>query len=276
MRLRNAPLVHVLAQVAFSPVLNWTEHVPALQDRLIDLGFPRVHRGEVTEITFGVTPGGANEPAQQTTPQFAFLDRDQRTAFVLSAGTFVLHTSDYKSVEPFLACLRDGLGALSATMKVRLVERLGLRYIDLVQPTGNEGYAEYVDAGLLGYPFRSAPGSPPAIGATQVTFATQSVARTTEGVLAIRSGVLPPGQYLPPDLHPVSLQRPPNIDPARPGLIVDFDHFTVFNTPGERVMDFDAGTIVSHMEKLHATLRVAFRAIITPYAEARWGPEEAV
>lgn len=293
MRLRNAPLVHVLAQVVFAPVLNWKEHVGALQDRLIDLGFPRSRRDDTAEFTFalgGPPPAvaqGAVARAQEGAPgalgglsagvqhnirsQWEFADRAQRTAFVLSDASFVLHTTAYGSKAPFFELLERGLEALRASMKVTLVERLGLRYIDLVQPDQGQRFGEYVHDGLLGYPFRAAP----QLHATRGAFATQSVAVTPSGTLAIRSAVVPPGQYLPPDLNPGSLLRPERVNPEQPGLAVDFDHFTVFNDPGV-ALDFDPPTIVTHMGRLHTTLRHAFGAIATSYAIERWGPWEKV
>lgn len=268
MRLPNAPLVHVLAQVVFSPVLNWQEYVPALQERLIDLGFPRVKRGEVTEFLFA--PG--NAPQQRVQQRVDFVDRDQRSAFVLTESTFVLHTTDYVTAGPFLDRLLRGLEALQSCMKVTLVERLGLRYIDLVQPQPGERFGEYVHAGLLGYPFRETP----ALEATLGAFATQSVAQTPAGTLAIRSLVLPPGQYLPPDLDPGTLLRPPQVDPTRPGLAVDFDHFTVFSGPGTTPLDFTPHVIINHLNKLHAALRTAFRAMTSEHAITRWGGWEEV
>lgn len=267
MRLRNAPLVHVLAQVVFSPVLNWMERVPVLQERMIDLGFPRLRDGETTEITF--TPGSI--PQQKVQPRFDFIDRDQRTAFVLSESSLALHTTNYQTREPFLAKLQLGLEALKASMKVSLVERLGLRYIDFVQPHSGEPFGAYVHAGLLGYPFREAPALEAALGA----FATQSVARTPAGTLAIRSGIVPPGQYLPPDLDPGAL-LPPLADLTRPGLTVDFDHFAIFSGPGSTPLDFSPPAIIAHVDQLHTALRHAFDAIATSHAIERWGPWEEV
>lgn len=268
MRLANAPLVHVLAQVVYSPVLNWMEYVPTIQERMIDLGFPRVQRGE--ETVFQLAPGGA--PQQSVQQRFDFIDREQRTAFVLSESSFVLHTTDYVTAGPFLERLRQGLEVLQACMKVTLVERLGLRYIDLVQPHPGERFGEYVHPGLLGYPFRETPALQAKLGA----FATQSVAQTPTGTLAIRSLVLPPGQYLPPDLNTGTLLRPPQVDPARPGLAVDFDHFTVFNASGATSLDFTPSAIISHLDQLHAALRTAFRAITSEHAISRWGGWEEV
>jgi uncharacterized protein (TIGR04255 family) len=289
MRLRNAPLVHVLAQAVFPPVLNWKDRVSDLQDRLIDLGFPRTRREDVAELafSFGMPPGAVSPGAdagpqgegaapgagirQSVTSHWEFAERFQRTAFVLSESSFVLHTTAYSTVEPFLDLFRRGLEALRGSMKVTLVERLGLRYIDLVQPDPGQPFSEYVHPGLLGYPFRESP----ELEATGGGFATQSVATTPKGTLAIRSAVVPPGQYLPPDLNPGSLLRPEHVDLARPGLAVDFDHFTVFSGP-RIALDFDPMTIVSHMDQLHTTVRSAFDVIATPYAIERWGPWEEV
>ena len=285
MRLRNAPLVQVLAQVVYAPVLNWKEHVPKFQERLIELGFPRVNKQESAEIR--VEFGGPGQPTegaarhgglvgpssvqQQVITHYEFADRAQQTAFVLGESAFVLHTSDYQSKEPFFALLERGLEILNACMRVTLVERIGLRYIDLVQPGSGERFGQYVHAGLLGYPFAEAP----KLKAARRGFATQSVATTPDGSLAIRSAVVPPGQYLPPDLNPGSLRRPTNIDVKSAGLVIDFDHFTIFNEPG-RAMDFAPVSVVEHLTALHATLREAFEVCVTDYARQKWGPWEEV
>lgn len=268
MRLRHAPLVHVLAQVVFSPVLQWEEHAAVLQPLLAELGYVRLRRGQMVEVNFG--PGAPTE--QRTVQRFDFSTRDQRSAFVLSEASFVLHTAAYLDKAPFLATFQRGLEALQEAMPVHIVERIGFRFIDLVQPDAGEPFGRYVHAGLLGFPFRDVA----ALQATTRGFATQSVAMTPHGALAIRSGVLPPGQYLPPDLDTGTLLRPENHDPNRPGLAVDFDHFTLFSEPGTPTLDFEPEAIIRHLQVLHTPLREAFHAIVTRDAIDRWGPWEPV
>lgn len=264
MRLENAPLVHVLAQVVFSPILTMERQLPELQERL-GASFPRFREAVVARVPIlGKEPG-------ETTPQWEFADRSLRTGLVLTTSSLVLHTSAYTSHEPFLARLRDVLIALGELLPMlQVVERIGLRYVDLVRPEAEEPYGKYVHMGLLGFPFRDAP----QLNAQSGGFLTQSVATTPKGLLAIRSGTLPPGRFLPPDLDSGML-HPPEIKAssgARPGLAVDFDHFTIFDGANGQFMNFDPDAIVAHLIQLHHTLREAFDVIVTPYALERWGP----
>ena len=86
MRLRNAPLVQVIAQVVFSPVLTMERQVPALQERL-STRFPRYRKAGVAAVPiFGGETG-------KTTYQWEFADRTQRTGVVVTTSSVVLHTT---------------------------------------------------------------------------------------------------------------------------------------------------------------------------------------
>lgn len=263
MRLENAPLVYVVAQVVFSPVLAIERQVPEFQER-VGVAFPRYRKGDVATVSL------LGREAAETSQQWEFADRSQHTGLVLTTSSVVLHTTSYTSREPFLRQLYEVLvvlGELLPTLPV--VERIGLRYVDLVRPEAEEPYGTYVHMGLLGFPFRDAP----QLDARARGFLTQSVATTPTGVLAIRSGTLPAGRFLPPDLdagmlHPPALRATTT---ARPGLAVDFDHFTVFDG-SSAIMDFSPDTLITHLTALHHTLRQAFDVIITPYALEQWGP----
>lgn len=265
MQLKNAPLVHVLAQVVFSPILSLERSLVDLQQRLAP-EYPRFKESSITTIPL---TGVASMTSPTPVVQWEFADRAQRTGIVLSKNSVVLQTTAYGSREAFFTRLHAILSAIQDfAPSTPLVERIGLRYVDLVRPAGDEPYRTYIHMGLLGFPFRESP----QLEALSLGFLTQSVAKTNSGMLAIRSGTLPPGTLLPPDLNPGMLHPAlPAVGGERPGLVVDFDHFTVFDgmTPP---MDFNPDAILVHARLLHATLRAAFDAITTPKALKEWGP----
>jgi uncharacterized protein (TIGR04255 family) len=265
MRLKNAPLVHVLAQVAFSPILALERYLVDIQGRLAP-EYPRFRESTIMSVPL-VGPGPATAPPPVV--QWEFADRAQRTGIVLTKSSVVLLTTAYGSRESFFTRLHTILSTIQDfAPSTPLVERIGLRYVDLVRPVGDEPYRTYVHMGLLGFPFLDSP----KLEAQSLGFLTQSVAKTAHGMLAIRSATLPPGTLLPPDLDPGMLQPP--FTPAnggRPGLAVDFDHFTVFDGKA-RPMDFHPDAILAHTMRLHATLRQAFDTIITEEALKQWGP----
>jgi uncharacterized protein (TIGR04255 family) len=263
MRLQNAPLVHVLAQVVFTPVLSMADHIPQIQSGFIELGFPRFRESVGNQLLVG--PGGGTSNTVRRS--WSFIDRDQSHAFELTDSSLVLQTTAYQSSEPFLKRFLDGLELLAQSAAVGLVERIGMRYIDLIEVQSGERFGDYVHQGLLGFPF----GDAPELDATLGGFATQSLATTPLGVLAIRSTLLPAQQVVPADLD-AGILRYGKISSDRPRLSVDFDHFSVFSGPDS--IDFYPQAILLHMTRLHRTLRKAFDVIATEHAIDMWGPWE--
>ncbi len=273
-RLRKAPLVHVLAQVVFPSLPTWMESLPALQRALYDMGYIRMQEHTGVEVNFEIRDAPSPPITKQTVHvRYEFADREQRTAFVLTASSFVFHTTGYHGFPWFISELTRGLDALQATTAVQVVDRIGLRYVDLIQLQSGQSFGVFVHQGLLGYPFRATP----QLGGTRVGFASGSMAVTRLGTLAIRSAVLPPGQFVPPDLEVGTLRPPSWVDSALPGLALDFDHFSIFSGPTTTgPMDFVVGEIAGRLSELHTTVRSAFEAIITDEAVALWGGWEEV
>ncbi len=261
MRLRNAPLVHVLAEIRFSPVLSIEKYVPAIQDALRELGYPRLIEGTVQTVTVM-----AEAPPQVSIrPQWAFLQAEKTAGAVLSESSLVLHTTRYSTVEPFLESLHRVAAVLSEVVRIDLVERIGMRYIDRIPPDEDGDLGPFVIPGLVGFPMDDMGG----IGALW----TETVGRTPEGVLVVRSMLLPSGQVVPPDLDMAPVVYPPVERHDTVALALDFDHYTLLEA---EVFPFDAELVVQHARKLHAALRRAFDVAVTPYAIERWGPWEEV
>lgn len=261
MRLRNAPLVHVLAEIRFSQVLSIEKYVPAIQEALRELGYPWLVEGTIQTVTVV-----AEAPPQVSIrPQWAFLQADKTTGVVLSEASLVLHTTQYSTLEPFLAGLQQVVAVLAQVARIDLVERIGMRYLDRIPPDEDGDLAPFVVPGLAGFPMDDM-GS---LGALQ----TETAGRTPDGVLVVRSMLLPPGQIVPPDLDPAPVVYPTAERHDAPALALDFDHYTVFET---EVFLFDSELVVQHARKLHTALRRAFDVAVTPYAIERWGPWEEV
>lgn len=260
MRLANAPLVHVLAQVVFSPVPKLAESISDLQARMSDLDFPWMQAGSTQQITFGVNVA----PKVESQPRWDFLSPDRTTGVVLTDNSVVLQTTRYSSAVPFRSQLAAVVQALSDVAKPRLVERLGLRYINLVRVDEGESFEAYVHPGLLGFPF----GAVAHLETARQGLATNAAAVTPAGLLAVRSAILPPGQVVPADLLPPILAYPRTAQSPRPALALDFDHFVQFAA----AFPFDADAITEYIRKLRDGSHAAFEAVGTPYALSRWGP----
>jgi uncharacterized protein (TIGR04255 family) len=275
-RLRRAPLVHVLAQVAFPPIPEWTDRVASLGAGFHEAGFPISQPSRREEVVFGLKDGGVPPDVQHQTIHVAsFLDRDQRFAFQLWNSSLVLHTTAYQSFGHFAGMLQSGLQVLRAVMGPQSVHRIGLRYVDLVQAHDGENLSEYVTPGVMGFPFKALPD----LGIKGVAINSHAVGLTQHGALAVRTLTLPPGQFLPPDLETGGLRVPAHADPSRPGLAVDFDHYSVFAGNGvesSQPIPFDVADICQRVTELHDGLKLAFLAAVTDAALERWGGWEDV
>jgi uncharacterized protein (TIGR04255 family) len=264
MQLQNAPLVHVLAQVVFSPIWELSERVKGFRPAIHSMGFPWVAEGQVHRVT--VTDQAP--PKVDLKPRWDFLSADKTTGIMLTEEALVLQTTAYTSSAPFRYRLHDVLRALREATDVEFVQRIGLRYIDLVRVAPGERFSQYVHPGLLGFPWRDAPD----LQARAIGLRTEAIAQTAVGIMAVRSAVLPPGQMVPADLLPAVLRYPTLLEESQTGLsglALDFDHFVQFD---ETPLPFDVDRIVDIVHQLHGGSRAAFEAAGTPYALERWGP----
>lgn len=272
-RLKAAPLVHVLVQVVFPPVPHWGERLDALKSAFYGAGFIRPGKVQVTEMQLGVPDQSVWQAEHRLIEQDRYCDKNERFALTFSDAGVVMQTSGYKSFRHLKSLMEAVLRPLEEIMQVAVVDRIGLRYVDLVQLQVGEHFGEYVHNGLLGFPFKQSP----QLGVARVGFSTQSIGLTAVGPLAIRSAILPPGQFLPPDLESFGLRAPERVDAARPGLVVDFDHFSLFSGAGAQpAMAFRTEAILNHLETLHTVVKDAFLAIATDHAIAAWGGWEEI
>lgn len=218
------------------------------------LGYPLFYEGNIQTIGIGI-PG----IPVTSMPRWDFLDRNRHWNIVLTQEFLLLQTSEYGRFGEFLDRWKLVLDAAHRTLGVRLIERLGLRYVDLVQPTPTEKVADYVDAALAGYEPEAESGF------RRERHVAATVLRTDKGQMLVR--VSPATSPFPPDMdsvHLVGLKTP-----LEGAVFLDFDHATT------QVLDFDPSCIVAATAGLHDAHDLLFEKIATPHAKAAWGWEDA-
>lgn len=265
-RLHASPLVHVLAQVRFPAVTDMADRVEAIRGRLTAFGFLRFEPSSIQNVV--VEAGGQNLRID-TVPRWDFLDRDDVRSVVLTRDFVLLQTTRYETYEEFLDLFRAVLQTVAEEAKPTLVERTGLRYVDLVRPQPGERLADYLRPGLVGYAFDDVPATLEV--RSSLTPRVESIAATAVGQLAIRCFQRTDGAFLPPDLMPSNLAYEPERLP-RAGetvSILDIDHSSA------RRLDFDVPAIERELEALHDATDIVFRGAVTPYAMSVWRQEES-
>lgn len=254
MHLARSPLVLVLVQVRFPKRSLQDAEVGAFRSECDALGYPLFYEGAVQ--TFGI--GGAGE-VRKNMPRWDFLDRSKCWNIVLTQEFLLLQTTKYVRFANFLDRWRAILDAVRRELGVALIERLGLRYVDLVQPSPGERISKYVDSGFAGYE----PDHKSIFTREQHVAAT--VLRSDKGQMLVR--VLPATSPFPPDMDSLHLNGLRT--PAPGAVFLDFDHSST------DVLDFDPALLAMATAGLHDAHDLLFQKIATQHAMMAWGREDS-
>lgn len=263
--LPRSPLVVVLGQVRFSPILMMESYIPAIQNELRRSGFPGFRKGVIDEVTWSFAQNASAEPAVETVkrPRWEFFSVDAKWRIVLTEDALTIATSEYVQYEePFERFIRTALTAVDTSAALQVVTRLGLRYVDLVQASPGESLGEYLHANLLGVPAEK-------LGMHEATPYIQIRGTTEAGLMVVRCVFTDTGQSIPPDLADLELPVRTHPPAGTTVAILDFDHFAPVQIP------FELDETMDRLSDLHNTLDVAFRNSVTPTALERWGAEIA-
>lgn len=129
-QLPRTPLVRVLCQVRFSPILSIRseDRIAGFQDA-IRQEYPKLNREHAQTINIG--PGAQGPPSESFIWRFDDPEHGYRTS--LSTDFLTVETTAYTSREDFLSRLARVLEALAATdVAPGNVTRVGVRYVDRV------------------------------------------------------------------------------------------------------------------------------------------------
>ncbi len=252
--LKKSPLVLVLAQVRFSPILKMSDYVPEIQEKLRHTGYPRFRSQQTHEVVFGP------EPHFRRGNRWVFLNKDQSEAAILANSFVVMETNKYDSFEGFSSRFGLVLGEIGDILNPMLCDRLGLRYVNLIRPQLEENTDTYLQPRLLGL-------RPNDLGIQKLLNQFESQALTPMGQLVIRLHQNDKGMFLPPDLAPGSVTFDLRIPPESTITLLDIDHFS------EKDRDFERHHLIDELWSLHEYNEKAFLASVTETALERWNQE---
>ncbi len=187
---RKPPLAYVVAELVISPYYSISDKVPSLQDRLRG-DFPKTV--EAQEIV-------VDGPKPSAQPLWHLIAADQNYGIQLGTRSISLHATSYTNSSDMMSQWADVLDAIHEANLGAFVERAGLRYVDLIVPTGDRSPADYLAPHLQGV-------TPE--GAT-VTGSMWAAAYQFDGsTVNLRAGApAPPGMLLPPNFNAASCALP--------------------------------------------------------------------
>ena len=257
-KLHNDPLSLVLCQIRFSRVRKMADFIPAIQDRLRRNGFPSDVSGMLQQIL--LTAAG---PQTHQTKQDEFRSADNTWSIAVGEDMLVLITSNYDRFAGFAAKLRLALEAVDASAELRhgLVSRIGLRYVDVIEPQAGETHCDYLQQNLHG------PKS--AVFTDGQLVHLESAGRTQIGTMILRITQNNQGMLIPPDMVLKPMRHKQTPTPGKLITLIDTDHFVEGEWP------YNLNTIIDTVDHLHRGINTAFfRDTITRHAKITWKAED--
>lgn len=262
-RMTAAPLVQALAQVNFPivPRLQTVDGIAPLQERLADL-LPYMNQQIVQQVELLVGPAGPAAGSAQSGTIHVFTDDDGWSLQVTTqSATLTVDGANYRGVDDFRRRLEAVWVALREAAGVRRCDRLGVRYMDIVQLDGSD-WADWFRPEIVGVASPELSGDVLASTLTETrlrsdlsdAFAGQS--GHIEGI--IRHGVVPAGslmQGIPP--RPI----------GQPSFILDMDTFVTTPQP------FEPERLAEQFSELHANIDKVFHWAITEAGRKQFGYE---
>ena len=253
----------VLCQVRFSPVRQMDQYIPTIQEVFRRRGFPIERAGKVHQVTF--TPSGS-APVQLTELQrWDYRNKDETWSILLTHDTVILQTTAYTRFEDFIERLQMAVHTVLAESEhdeLGVVHRVGLRYIDVVRPSGGKDFRFYLRPGLHGVPDEVfQPG--------QHLLHTESRGRTVvggnPGTMVVRIVQNDQGLSLPPDLVDAAPSFSPRAEAGELVTLIDMDHFVEGN------FDADPDWVVARAYEIHDHIIETFHNhVVTEDAIKEW------
>jgi uncharacterized protein (TIGR04255 family) len=260
---KNAPVVYVVVQVRFSPVLSLKTYVPQIQEHFRRNGFPAFDSRFNFQLAFSVPPPAEPEPAAPAIPvertlSYVFSNRDRSQSFVLEPNGLTLQVTDYLDFEWFLDLFLTHLEHIDEVISPDSSERIGLRYIDAVLPKPGSEVKEYLIPAVLGL------SEEPVNGLVQHSYSETMLLNgntSTVSRVIVRNGQI----AFPPDM--VALPVLINSRFTEYGgihALVDTDSFQTVHSP------MDVQKLKATLHDLHDSVENAFNAVTTNFARADW------
>lgn len=263
-RMTEAPLVQAVAQVHFpiAASLRSLDGIAPLQAALAD-EFPYMTQEVVQQLSLMIGPAGPAAPTADSasTVVYNFTNDDGWTLSVTVSSASLSVGGQYRGVRDFARRFEVLCTALQAAAGVRRCDRLGVRYLDLVDiDEGSDDWATWFQPQIVGlaHPQLARSGLIASLTESRLQQEVMGALVGLQGPVLgiIRHGVVPAGsmlQGLPP--------RP--ID--HPAFLFDMDTFVQSEQP------FEPARLATQYVDLHNEIEKVFHWAVTDAGRDRFG-----
>ncbi len=261
-KMKNAPVYYAVAQVQFNPILNLDAYVPAIQAKMLEANFPDFKQEFVQQFVFPFNGVEAVQGASPTvTHQARHLFGEEvagRSLFLLQTNALSFQTTGYDTFETFSGTVLSGLKILRDALPLKYVERIGLRYLDAVQPsTVGKTLRDFLIPEVLGHAL---------LGDGQLQHSiSETITTSSAGQLVSRVLIQHGNIGLPMELSGLTLVIAPRFT-QHEGLhaIIDTDASITLRE------GFEISKVESWLATLHREIDKSFRATVTDDALTSW------
>lgn len=250
---QNPPLAYVVAELVISPYYSMSDAVPGLQDKLRE-AYPRTVEAQELVID-------GNKPSAQ--PLWRMLSADQMHGVQFGTRTISLHATSYLHSTDFLSRWAEILDAIAAARLNAFVERAGLRYIDIIVPSGNYAPYDYLEDRLKGV-------TPDGAVSTGSMWAAGF--QFNDSIVNLRTAApAPKGLLLPPDFSALPLHKPKVMQSAENRLKND-EAIGFIDTDCTKEIQciFDAGSLTGIYTEMQKLASQTFQTVLSPIAKKEW------
>jgi uncharacterized protein (TIGR04255 family) len=215
-RLTHPPIVYALCSVRFPTVGAVDEEKAVRIHSELKSEFPSLDSHQVVE--FPTIMQGESQGSAQLRQNWFIQDREKRSGFIVESRSIAYRTTSYLDFDHFVSTAKKGIDACMRILQPALIERVGLRFVDLIESTASSPLEKYLEPALHGYR--------PAVPGLQLVASQQYViGKSKQGDLLFRLSRSRHLSALAPDLMDPTIAGLRVPDPTRESVIVDIDHF---------------------------------------------------
>ncbi|MEW5250740.1 TIGR04255 family protein [Microbulbifer discodermiae] len=260
------PVFYALVQARFNTVSLMDKYIQEIQDLLRREGFPHFDTRIFKQIQLLRTHEGLgaddNNPKLISAQQWYLTNAERNSGFIINRDSVSFQTTCYQTREEFLHRLLEGLKVIDKVVHLEFVTRLGMRYLDAIQPINDQPTEEYISPGIHGVDLPWALQR----SSFESRYTTEGGPLFNNGTLVARINYLSGALAFPPDLQLHNIH-------VNPRFSKKFDRYAVLDTDhssgGQAPLDYDK--LDKEFRHLHSHIREVFNSVTTEHARKIWG-----
>ncbi|WP_206486450.1 TIGR04255 family protein [Thalassotalea sp. G2M2-11] len=264
--LKNAPVTYVLCKIDCGDFLSFDSHLNESQELFRKNGFPIFHKQTMKDVHIRTEHGIKIEESEKHT--YHFISADYQSGVVISGGNLFIQTKKYINFTVFAELIKKAHEIYSSVTEMNLVRGIGLRYVDIIDPTDNKPLSYYLKPSVLSPEFGSESGIVPAEARMQHAYKTELNSMLFLRVFAGKGFKLVPDDLIPmvEPLFATAGNQQELMKQFNISALIDTDHVIQFNP----IVEASSINIIELLNEMHKYTSHLFCNTVTPNAMEEW------